>query len=376
MFRPRSNGSRSRRIPGPLTTCLAAVVFLSCASASEDRARYYSFDDRLTDYDGEHPEWFKTSFLDLDEDLAEALESGKSGMIVYFGQPNCAYCRAIMRENLTRPDLVEYLRRHFDVIGLSVFSNEDLTDIAGAATTVKEFAERERVHFTPALMFFGNDGSLALKLRGYYPPYKMRAALEFVADGHYRRESFRDYLEKADAPPAFEGELGEDALFAGPPYALDRRHVPAERPLLVIFEQPDCHACDVFHTEPLRQATVRERLRGYEIVQLNVWDDETPVLTPDGQRLTPKDWAVRLGLFYTPTLVFFDEHGAEVIRIDSVLQFYRLGGVLRYVAEKGYLEEPVFHRWARKHVTEEKEIFGERPEQVSLQSRSGAGPAR
>lgn len=186
----------------------------------------------------------------------------------------------------------------------------------------------------------------------------MRAALEFVTDDHYRRESFSEYLEKADPPLLFDDEdLTVDALCSRPPYALDRWHYAAERPLLVIFEQPDCHACDVFHTEPLQQKVIRQRLDGYEIVQLNVWDDKTPVLTPDGRKLTPKEWAVQLGLFYTPTLVFFDEWGNEVIRIDSVLQFYRLGGVLRYVVEKGYLEEPIYHQWARKHVKEENEIF-------------------
>jgi len=365
MYRLSSNKIEPRQPRGWALICL--TLLLVCAtSAAQNKARYYSFDDRLTDYDGQQPEWFKASFLDLDEDLKEALEKGKSGMIVYFGQPNCAYCKAIMRENLSKPDLVEYVRRHFDVIGLNVFSNEDLTDTDGRATTVREFAEREKVHFTPALLFYGRDGKQALKLRGYYPAYKMRAALEFVADGHYQHEPFREYLEKADPPPLFDGEeLHPDEMFARPPYALDRRHVPAERPLLVIFEQPECHACDVFHTEPFQQAIVRERLKYFEIVQLNVWDGETPVLTPDGRKLTPKEWAVELGLFYTPTLLFFDERGNEIIRIDSVLQFYRLGGVLRYVAEKGYLEQPIFHRWARIHSREEKQIFADSPWQVS-----------
>ncbi|MEA3411776.1 MAG: thioredoxin fold domain-containing protein, partial [Pseudomonadota bacterium] len=348
------------------------LIFFCAASLAQDRARYYSFDDRLTDYEGGHPDWFKVSFFDLNEDLEEALEAGKSGIIVYFGQAHCAYCQAIMKENLSKPDLVEYLRRHFDVIGLNVFSNEDLTDTDGQATTVKDYAEREKVHFTPSLLFFGKDRKLALKLRGYYPAYKMRAALEFVADNHYRQVSFSEYLEKADPPLIFDDEdLTVDALFSGQPYALDRRHIPAERPLLVIFEQPDCHACDVFHTEPLQQKVIRQRLDGYEIVQLNVWDDKTPVLTPDGRKLTPKEWAVQLGLFYTPTLVFFDEWGNEVIRIDSVLQFYRLGGVLRYVVEKGYLEEPIYHQWARKHVKEENEIFADPPpRKVSLTAES------
>lgn len=85
----------------------------------------------------------------------------------------------------------------------------------------------------------------------------------------------------------------------------------------------------------------------------------TPVLTPDGRKVTPKQWAVELGLFYTPTLLVFDEHGNEIIRIDSVLQFYRMGGVLRYVAEKGYLDQPILPQWASIHSPEENRIFAD-----------------
>jgi len=69
------------------------------------------------------------------------------------------------------------------------------------------------------------------------------------------------------------------------------------------------------------------------------------VLTPDGKRLTAREWARRLGLFYAPTVVFFDERGKEVFRIDSVVRLYRLRGVLQYVLAKGYLEAPTFQRW-------------------------------
>ena len=321
----------------------------------------YSFEDLPSDYQGEYPEWFKASFNDLQEDLADTLDSGKRGLIVYFGQKYCPYCEAIMEENLTRPDLVTYLRTHFDVIALNTQSVEEFTDLDGEVTTVRDFAIRQRTHFTPSLLFYTEGGRLALKLVGYYPQYKMRAALEYVADGHYQEMRFARYLELADPPGLFDDEvLIPDALFSAPPYALDRSRFPGETPLLVIFEQGDCHACDVLHTEPLQNPGVRERLRDYEIVQLNLWDDKTPVITPAGERTTPRQWAQQLGLFYTPTLLFFDERGREVFRVDSVVQFYRLAGVLRYVAEKGYETTPLFRVWNREHAREEVEYHKER----------------
>jgi len=325
--------------------------------AEESRA-VYSFDDRETSYDGGYPDWFKDSFLDLDEDLDEALQKGKSGLIVYFGQSHCAYCRALIEDTLTRPDLVEYLVRHFDMVGLSIHDIRELTAPDGKTLTVRDYSMREDAQFTPTLTFFGKDRQKALTLRGFYPAYEMRAALEYVADEHYQTMSFRDYLAQANPPPAFEDELLiSDPLFMPPPFALDRSNFPASQPLVVIFEQPKCHACDVLHSEPLQDTVVRERLAGFDVAQLNVWDDKTPVLTPDARRLTPRQWATDLQLFYTPTLIFFDVHGKEIFRVDSVVQFFRLAGVLRYVAEKAYEENPVFQYWKFAQNKEEQEAF-------------------
>jgi thioredoxin-related protein len=343
----------------------------SASATTEDTEKIYSFDDRPTDYDGSLPEWFKQSFLNLDEDLDEALENGKSGLIVYFGQAHCAYCKALMEKPLARVDLVEYLIRHFDVVGLSIHDVRELTAPDGETLTAKEYSIREDAQFTPTLIFFGRDRQKALSLRGFYPAYEIRAALEYVADGHYQTMPFGDYLAQANPPPLFDDEaLNGDPLFMSPPFALDRRHFPASQPLAVFFEQPACHACDVLHSEPLQDPVVRRRLKVFDVAQLNVRDRRTPVLTPDGRRVTPALWAAELKLFYTPTLIFFDLDGKEVFRVDSVIQFFRLAGVLRYVADKAYREHPVFQHWKFAMNREEIRKFPGHP--VTGEDRPGA----
>ena len=42
------------------------------------------------------------------------------------------------------------------------------------------------------MVFYDTDGREALRLRGYYPPYRFLAALEYVADRHYGQERFRE----------------------------------------------------------------------------------------------------------------------------------------------------------------------------------------
>lgn len=279
----------------------------------------------------EYPPWFRLSFLNMPEELREITAFNKRGLIVYFGQEYCPYCKALLETNFGSRDIEQYTRRNFDVLSIDIHGQKRVTDLEGKELSEKEFADREKVNLTPTLIFYDKEGIEALRLQGYYPPYKFRAALEFVADGHYRDEPFRDYLQRADPPMAFEADgLNQEDFFQPPPYALDRRKVTSKMPLLVLFEQGNCHACDILHTEPLQNEEIRALLEKFEIVQLDVTSD-TPVITPAGEQTTSKRWAESLGLFYTPTLLFFDGHGRSIMRLDSVAGFYRLRKVLEYV---------------------------------------------
>lgn len=313
------------------------------APAEPDDA--FEFDDTPLATPLEHPDWFKESFLDLRDDLKEAVTAGKKGIIVYFGQQRCAYCQKLMQVNFGLNDIVNYTRTHFDLIPVNIWSVEELTDINGVTLTERQFSVREQTNFTPSMIFYDEEGKEALRLRGYYPPYKFRAALEYVADAHYRRERFARYLERAEGSMVFEpGELNEEPFFASPPYALDRSRFPADRPMAVFFEQGNCHACDVLHAQPLQEPAVGDLLRNFENIQLDIRSD-IPVLTPDGKRSTARKWARELGLFYTPSIIFFDEFGKEIIRVDSVVQFYRLRNVLNYITSREYRSEPSYQRW-------------------------------
>jgi thioredoxin-related protein len=294
-----------------------------------------------------YPTWFQLSFLNLRDDLQQALRYKKRGLIVYFGQHDCPYCYALIEKNLKLPDIEGYTRRYFDVVAVNIHGEEPVTDMNGKEMSEREFADSLGVDLTPTLIFYDAGGKEVMRLRGYYPPYKFRAALEYVADAHYREESFRDYLERADPPLAFEtGGLNEADFFSAPPYALDRSRLVAQQPLVVFFEQGECHACDILHTTPLRNPEILQQLAGFESVQLDIWAD-TPVITPSGERTTSRDWAHKLGLFYTPSLLFFDEHGKEIMRVDSVVGFYRLRKTLDYMLSGAYRQGTPLLRYRR-----------------------------
>ena len=168
---------------------------------------------------------------------------------------------------------------------------------------------------------------------------------------HHKEESFRNYLAKAETAFSYGQEaLNEYPGFHPPSFLNQYANNKSKRPLLVVFERGRCHACDVLHAGPLNDPKIKQQLDKLDAVQLDMWRD-VPVLTPLGKKITSKAWADELGLSYAPTLIFYDSDGKEIIRVDSVVGFYRLHGVLRYVTSGGYREYPTYQQWRSRSGT-------------------------
>ncbi len=336
-----------------LGLALGLACLLAAAAAGAAAGRDTPFDDAEI-VRAEDPAWFKTSFLDLRADLAEARAAGKQGLMILFGTQGCAYCKAFIERSLKDPDIAAVVRRHFDTLHLEMFDDADLTDFEGRSLPVKAFARREGAAFSPTVAFYGLDGRRLHRVVGYQPPARFREVLDYVVGGHHRTLAYRDYLERrapvrtiAAAPDA----LRRDALFEPPPYDLDRRR-PAARPLLVLFEAPGCEACRAFHAQVLVDPEVRALLARFQVVQLNARDAATLLRAPDGRRITPRRWAEELGLAPLPAMVFFDAAGREVLRNDAVTYRQRMVNSLRYVLEEAYLRGITYQRYARERTAE------------------------
>lgn len=337
-------------ISGLCLTCLLLCLFGLPVYAEQDDfpddPDAISFSDEPMYRDVEHPAWFKLSFLNLPDDVNEAARSGKRGLVVYFGQKHCAYCDRLMEVNFGMADIVEYTRKHFDIVPIDIWSDREVVDTQGNTLSEKQFAEREKTNFTPSMIFYDLTGREVFRLRGYYPPYQFRAALEYVADRHYEHEDFRSYLERGNVGLAFSTEeMIEEELFAPEPYMLDRSRFRSNQPLVVFFEQGDCYACEVLHGEQIARAEITRRLNKFDAVQLNIWGD-TRVVTPAGNKTTAREWAREMGIFYTPTIVFFDQSGFEVFRIDSIVRFHRLANIMDFISSGDYRMQPYYQRWS------------------------------
>jgi thioredoxin-related protein len=338
---------------GLLLSGLLAALLAALPATTVGAATDADFDDGVI-AQIDYPDWFKDSFLDLPDDAGMAAEAGKQGLFIFFSTQGCSYCHLFIEKSLRDPAIAARLQAHFDAIGLEIFSDAELVDFSGETTRVKTFALAEGVQFAPTLLFYDTEGQALLKLTGYYEPARFAAALEYLIGGHHAEMSLRDYLAQQDAADTGTDtwSLPADALFEPPPHMLARDRMPAERPLLVLFEGKDCPRCPRFHAEVLGDAELREQLGGFDIVRLNAGDTESPVLTPAGERTSPADWYATLGFSELPALVFFSEDGRQVLATDALVLASRMQNSIGFVTERAYERGWTYQRYARTQAIE------------------------
>ena len=348
-----------------MKTCYQTITFLvvfilfnaNALAEKMDNYRIYTNTEKLVRANIIYPTWFKTSFYDLPDDLNDARDAGKRGIIVFFSQKNCNHCQAFIEATFKDPAVEKRVRANYDVIHMEIFSDVEVTDIDGSITSVKDFVDKHRAYLTPTVLFYGVENARLLKILGFYPPEKFQKVLDYIDGGHYKTVKLNQYLHNKQLKKiaARSGSLMNDNLFITPPYDTLSVKTETKLPTLVLFETPNCHACRRFHDRVLRNANVRKKLPGFQAIQLNSSDNTTKVTTPDGRQLTPKQWFKELQLVYDVSTVFFNEQGKEVHRNDAETGIHRMAFTMDYVLEKGYLEEKQVNRWRREKIRSELE---------------------
>jgi thioredoxin-related protein len=290
----------------------------------------------------EKPKWFKSSFLDIREDVEEAAEEGRN-IVLYFYQDGCPYCKKLLEDNYGNREIAKYSQENFDTVAINMWGDREVVDLKGNDVTEKQFAEDLKVMFTPTMLMLDKKGKPVLRINGYYYPNKFLSALKYVAENHHANISFRDYYGKQPQKKA-SGKLHVESYFLQPPYDLRAERRASGKPLLVMFEQIQCLACDELHKDILKRDESLKETAKLDIVLLDMWS-KARVITPDGRKMMAKEWAKELNIQNGPSMVFFDGEGKEVFRAEAYLKAFHTQGVMDYVSSGGYKEQPNFQRW-------------------------------
>lgn len=150
------------------------------------------------------------------------------------------------------------------------------------------------------------------------------------------------------APPAAAQEPAPYAHDIPPWFAdtfLDFREdvrdaAKAGKRVMIYFGQDGCPYCrELLQTNFSQKAIVDKTRRHFVAIALNLWGDRD-VTWIDGRAMSEKELARALKVQFTPTLLFLDEQGRVVARLNGYYPPHRFAAVLDYVSTKGEKRQP------------------------------------
>lgn len=142
-----------------------------------------------------HTDFFHDSFGDLKEELDQARDENKQGVMLFFEMDDCPFCHRMKKSVLSKADVQSYFREHFRLLTIDIEGDIELTDFNGEATTQKDFAfQQHRVRATPVIAFFDLEGTKVAKYTGATgTPEEFMLLGKYVAEGHYKNMPFTKF---------------------------------------------------------------------------------------------------------------------------------------------------------------------------------------
>ncbi len=99
-----------------------------------------------------HHSWFKDSFLDLREDIAEAKAEGKQ-VVLFVEMNGCPSCKKLQQDVMSSFYIKNYVQKNFHAIQLNIHGDRSATDLDGKEMTESQLLRRWGVRVTPTMIF-------------------------------------------------------------------------------------------------------------------------------------------------------------------------------------------------------------------------------
>ena len=162
------------------------------------------------------------------------------------------------------------------------------------------------------------------------------------------------------APAAEEGGLGHGMVNPGYHEQPDwfklsfldlrddvREATAARKRVLLYFYQDGCPYCKKLLEDNFGQRAIAEKTRKhFDVIAINMWGSRE-VTGLDGVTTSEKDFAAKMRVMFTPTLLFLNEQGKVALRVNGYYFPEKFNAALDYVA--GHMETKLrFHDYLAK----------------------------
>jgi thioredoxin-related protein len=134
-------------------------------------------------------------FVAYDAGFARARTENRP-VFLYFGRYGCAWCDKTNREAFSDPKLRDLYIRHYVLVYVDAESGKRLTLPSGERITELELGSRMKVLATPVFAYLHPDGREIFRIPGIQSTTDFLLYDRFIAEGHYRKESIRDFLAR------------------------------------------------------------------------------------------------------------------------------------------------------------------------------------
>ncbi|SYZ74671.1 exported hypothetical protein [Candidatus Zixiibacteriota bacterium] len=123
---------------------------------------------------------------------------GTNPIYMFFNADWCKYCQAMKKEIFDRPEIIDYMNKHFTSISVipdSIKSVRFLDQDMSGADLLKTF----KVEGYPAHYFFNMKGEVIGVQTGYMNLHDFKQLLKYVAEGYVDKMDYATYLGSSDA---------------------------------------------------------------------------------------------------------------------------------------------------------------------------------
>jgi thioredoxin-related protein len=155
----------------------------------------------------------------------------------------------------------------------------------------------------------------------------------------------------------------------------------ANKRVMLFFYQDGCPYCKKLLEVNLAQKNITDKMKkDIDAITINMWGDRE-VTDVNGEHLIEKKFAAKHKVMYTPTILFFDEQGKVVLRINGYYEPHKFLAALNYVSGKHEKEGGFRDYFAKLNPQpaagklHEQTFLAKPPHDLTRVKKSGAKPA-
>lgn len=246
----------------------------------------------------ETPDWFKQSFLDINEDVEEATQNEKH-LILFVDLDGCPYCTKMLKESfISHNETSNFAKQYFDVINLNVKGSREVIWDSKTTLTEKDLAVMLKIQYSPTILFLDSNRNIILRINGYRTAKNFKQILEYIQGKHYKEKTLTQYLASISF---LSDQKGKEKV------SKNLRDLSTiKTPLALLFEEKSCSQCDYLNNVTLKNEELKKEIAKFTLIRFDA-NSEEEFISVDGIKTTPKKFVTTLNLDYRPGILLYNE---------------------------------------------------------------------